>query len=271
MLAAIVSPDDIASQAGGVFDSLWRICVYAASIMLEAAPFVLAGAIAANLAQRFAGGAIAAPLLAAFTPGCDCAMNGFAVVLRRYRPSLAGMALTWGAVCNPLALVATAVVLGNRVLEARVVGGVVCATAVGLLWHRRGSAESATATKVSHACSPSISDIASHCEDGLMWLLPAALLGSALLVLLPDVLHAHSSPIFAFLTAALLSPCSTADPVFARVLAASSSSQAVFVVAAQCADVRQLALLTRHFGGRRAALAALASAAGCLAAAAVTR
>ena len=261
IFAAALTPDDVMSHVGGAFATLWRICVYAVSIVLEAAPFVLAGSVAAMIAQRFAVGAIAAPVLTAFAPGCDCAMNGFAAALRRCGPAVAGMALTWGAVCNPIALIATATILGGHVLVARLIGGGVAAAVLGLLWRTIRSAE-----KTDRHAHPPDPDIASHLEDGLRLLLPAAFLGSAALVLAPSALRAHDSPLLAALAGALLSPCSTADPVLAKVLAASVSSQAAFVVASQCADVRQLALLWRHFGSRRAVLAAAAGAAGCVAA-----
>jgi uncharacterized membrane protein YraQ (UPF0718 family) len=250
------------SHAGGTFASLGRICIYAASIVLEAAPFVLAGSTAATIAQRFAAGAIAAPLLTAFAPGCDCAMNGFAAALRRCRPAIAGMALTWGAACNPIALISTATILGSHVLAARLIGGGVAAATLGLLWRTDPSAESAG----SHDACARSADVAIHLGDGLKLLLPAAFAGSAALVLAPDVLRTHASPLFAAIAGALLSPCSTADPVLAKVLAVSASSQAAFVVAAQCADVRQFALLSRYFGLRRAVLAVAAGAAGCIAA-----
>jgi uncharacterized membrane protein YraQ (UPF0718 family) len=265
--AALVTPEDAASHVGGIVESLWRICVYAVSIVLEAAPFVLAGSCAATLAQRFAGGVIAAPLITAFAPGCDCAMNGFAAALRRCGPAIAGMALTWGAVCNPVALVATATVLGGRVLAARVIGGLIAAATIGLLWR----IDATVGNTGDHATCAPAADIAFHLEAGLKLLLPAAFVGSAALVLAPDLLRTHSSPLFAALAGALLSPCSTADPILAKVLAVSVPAQAAFVVASQCADVRQLVLLSRYFGGRRAALAALAGVAGCVAAVVAAR
>jgi uncharacterized membrane protein YraQ (UPF0718 family) len=259
--AAVLSPSDATAHAG-VFESLSRIYIYAISIMLEAAPFVLAGSVAASLAQRIACGTVAVALLAAFAPGCDCAMNGFASGLRRCKPAVAGAALMWGAACNPIALIATATVLGGHVLAARIVGGIVAAATVGVLW--RVGATSGTIEDHT-TCAPA-SDIASHLEDGLKLLLPAAFAGSTALVSAPDVLHFHASPFFAAIAGSLLSPCSTADPVLAKALAVSAPAQAAFVVAAQCADVRLLVLATRHFGRRRAALAAVAGAAGCLAA-----
>jgi uncharacterized membrane protein YraQ (UPF0718 family) len=254
------------ARVGGAFASLWRICIYAVSIVLEAAPFVLAGSAAATLVQRYASSAIAAPVLTAFAPGCDCAMNGFAAALRRGEPAVAGMALTWGAVCNPIALIATATILGSHVVAARLIGGGVAAVVLGVLWRTIR-----TADKADRHVHPSDPDVATHLENGLRLLLPAAVVGSAALVLAPGALHAHDSPLLAALAGALLSPCSTADPVLAKVLAASGASQAAFVVAAQCADVRQLALLSRHFGSRRAVLAAAAGAAGCIAAVIVAR
>jgi len=259
-------------RLGVVFDALWRVWVYGASIVLEAAPFVMAGSFAAALTQRFARGAAAAPLLVALAPGCDCAMNGFAAALRGCSLPVAGMALVWGAVCNPVALVATALILGSHVLMARLLGGAVAAALIGLLWRQL---KTSPVRDSLHSCETSASrpavSIASHLEDGLRLLLPVAFIGSGVLVLMPDALRAHATPMVAAIGAALLSPCSTADPVLARVIAGSPAAEAAFVVAAQCADVRQLTLLTRHFGVRHAALAAVAAAIGCLAAVLVAR
>jgi uncharacterized membrane protein YraQ (UPF0718 family) len=267
ILMAALTPEDVMSHSRGSLELLGRIFIYAISIVLEAAPFVLAGSVASTLAQRFAGGAVAAALLAAFAPGCDCAMNGFAAALRRCGATIAGMALTWGAVCNPIALWATATILGTHVLAARLIGGAVATATLGLLWRADHHVDDAGGH---HTCIPA-ANVAVHLEDGLRLLLPAAFAGSAALVLAPNLLRAHASPFFAALAGAVLSPCSTADPVLAKVLAVSASSQAAFVVAAQCADLRQLAVLARHFGMRRAVLAAVAGAAGSLAASIAVR
>jgi len=280
--AALLDPAIAAARFGAFFDVLWHVWVYGASIVLEAAPFVMAGSIAAALLQRFGRG-VATPLLVALAPGCDCAMNGFASALRRCPPIVAGMSLVWGAVCNPVALFATGLILGSRVLAARMIGGAVAALLIGVLWRWTTALRPHDGR---HACRPddvnasrsprakssaTAATIASHVEDGLRLLLPAAFAASAVLVLLPALVRHHASPAVAAIAAALLSPCSTADPILAKVIAGSPAAEAAFVIAAQCADVRQIVLLARHFGARRAALAAFAAVVGCLAAVFVAR
>jgi uncharacterized membrane protein YraQ (UPF0718 family) len=59
-----------------------------------------------------------------------------------------------------------------------------------------------------------------------------------------------------------------ADPILARSLLTHGSSQAAFMIAAQCLDVRQTLMLVRWFGSRRAASALAAGVLACVAAAA---
>jgi len=85
--------------------------------------------------------------------------------------------------------------------------------------------------------------------------------------------HVHVGLLGAAIAAALLSPCSFADALLARVWCTTAAAQLTFMLAAQTVDVRQL-MLQRGLFGWRSACAALASATGgigfaCLAATAL--
>lgn len=262
------SPSEMATLMSPAVAVVWRIAVFTVSIVLEAGPFVLTGAIMAQLARRWMHGrAIALPVFfAALAPGCDCSMNGFASALRRCPPPLAGAALTWGAACNPVALAATWFVLGRHVFFARLLGTAIAVSALWLSWH---FAHFDDADHDRPCVHQDARGIVAHFERGLRLLLPAALLGSALIVARIGI-HAHSA-LAAGVFAALLSPCSAADAVLAKVFGASRAAQAAFVMAAQCVDVRQVLLIRSHFGVRRALLAACAGIAGCALAAFAAR
>ncbi len=254
----------LAPHASAACDAAYRIFVYAASIVLEAGPFVLVGAFAAAWISRIAHGSAFAACVAALTPGCDCSLNGFARALRRCPPPVAGFALTWGAACNPIALVATASVLGRHVLAARMAGALTASLAVAALW-----------AIIAVRTAPDEPQAVCHADDGLAaqvatavrLLLPAAILASLALVLLPDIVRAHATPLVCAVVGALLSPCSTADAILAKVIGASAPAQAAFLIASQSLDARQFALLRRHYGTPRALLAWFAGAAGCATAA----
>jgi len=242
-----------------------RITIDATSIVLAAGPYVVAGTLAAALLARLArrAGVIAA-FVTVVAPGCDCSMNGFAAALRGCRIPVAGAALTWGSVCNPFALAATAAVLGHHLLTARIAGGLVAAAGVALAWSLCPSDAPASHA---HPCAAQAISLRDHLESALRLLLPAACGASLALVVAPrGELH---SPIVAAIAGALLSPCSSADPILAKLVARSPHAQAAFIIAAQCLDLRQLSLLRRHFGAARMLLACVAGAAGCAAAAAL--
>jgi uncharacterized membrane protein YraQ (UPF0718 family) len=250
----------IASAAGLVF-------VYWASILLEAAPFVLAGTAAAAALQHVSKRAAAAPLIALFAPGCDCSMNGFASALSTAKPSVAGFALTWSAACGPAALIATHAALGNRMVVARLAGGMVAASATAWLWtfSRQRPLEAAPCARREDAT------FARQLCVAFRGLSVAAVGAACLAALAPDAVHSMTSAPAAALIGAVLSPCSTADAMLARVLLSGHSSQAAFIIAAQCVDVRQLVMLRRHFGTTRMVMGAIAGCAGCVAAALLAR
>jgi uncharacterized membrane protein YraQ (UPF0718 family) len=253
-----------------------RAFVYASSIMLEAGPFVACGAVAAwfTLARIRDAQHWLPAVIAMCAPGCDCSMNGFAAALARCPRWLAGVALTWGAACNPVALAATWLVLGPRVFAARIAGAAVAACAIALLWrgdHRTVGAEADGAAEfIRPQPGDPLCEIASHLEAGLCALVPAAIASAVFAACFGHAMRAHQ-PLLAAAAGAILSPCSTADAILAKIVTGSASAQAAFVIAGQCLDLRQLSLLRRHFGIWRAWLGACAGALGCAAAVLVAR
>ena len=250
---------------------LAQAIVWWASIMLTSVPFVAGGAWAAALAQRFlqrGGGAVA--FVALLSPGCDCSVTGFAAALRAGSPALAGFVLTFSAAAGPAALIATHAALGDRMVVARIVGAFIAATLTGAMWHASRpifqTRERVACDAV--ACEPAFCDRVCTALAGLA---VSAGCAAAVLAVAPDALRQFASPLTAALAGALLSPCSTADAVLARVLLHDRAAQAAFVIGAQCVDVRQLAMLVRVFGLRRALLAAAAGCAGCVVASMAAR
>jgi len=235
------------------------------SIVMEGVPFVLGGALAACAVRRIARPGMLSPLLVALSPGCDCAQNSFAGALRRSPPPLAGFALSWSAACGPVALFATHAVLGPRLLAARIAGGAVAALFTALLWRwARIGGESACD---SHARPEPAAELF---VAALRNLAVAGAVAAMWAAAAPSMrLHPHG--VMAAAIGALLSPCSTSDPILARVLFSHGSDQAAFCIAAQCIDVRQLAMLRHRFGLAAMVLAFAAGAAGCAAAALVAR
>jgi len=241
---------------------------YSASIVLEAAPYILVGALVAALTTRFTTTPIAPALASMIAPGCDCSMNAYARLIARAPAPLAAFSMIWSAACNPIALFATHAILGTALLKARIAGTLVAAGLTSLGWglvsrSRRDERD----CRPEHARDPR--SAASLFGSGLLSLALAAALSGIALVAIPHALRAQVSPLSAAALGAIISPCSTADAVLARVLAPTSAAQAAFVLAAQTLDVRQLTLLARTFGVARAAIAAAASIVGAAMAVAV--
>ena len=80
---------------------------------------------------------------------------------------------------------------------------------------------------------------------------------------IPSSLLANLPPAAAAVFGALLSPCSTADPLLAAAVLRDPRAQLAFMLASQCLDVRQMSLLRRHFGVARMAIAAVCAAGAC--------
>jgi len=266
VIAACCWPPDVVLPALAPLLALaGRAWAYAASIVLEAAPYILVGSLVATLALRAGANRIAAALLPMVAPGCDCSMNGYAPLIARAPAPLAAFSMIWSASCNPIALFATHAILGAAVFKARIAGTLVagCLTALGWSNARLRPAPSACGAGCRAGRPRAPRSAVEIFGSGLLALVPAATLCGVALVAAPHVLRAHAAPLPAAALGALISPCSTADAILARVLAPLPAAQAAFVMAAQTLDARQLSLLARTFGMRRAAIAAAASLIGC--------
>lgn len=262
--ACLVQP----SAMENIWPNAARAWAYAWSIVLEAAPYILVGAIAASCFERWARRSAFAALFAAIAPGCDCSMNGFARSLRSLPAPFASGVIMWGSCCNPIALFATYQILGGRLTVARIAGALTAALIAAALQRAFRASWTVDAACDTHATA--LGPIA-HLENGLKLLLPAALVSSTVLAFFPDLVRLHASPLLGAIAGAVLSPCSTADPILARTLSASTAAQAAFVVAAQCLDVRQLGLLRRCFGSPGIGIALVSGALGCCIATIVAR
>jgi len=231
---------------------------------LTSMPFVVVGSMGAALAgviPRLRG--FGAPIAAMLSPGCDCSLAGFATALRDAPPAVAGFAIAWGAIAGPSALLATRAAGGSRLLEARLAGALVAACLTALSWGIANHRAAVSRCASHDTPAPLVDRVFAALKS-----LSASASGAALLlVAAPGAIAGMSSPFVAAIVAALLSPCSTADAVLARVLVHDRASQAAFVIAAQAIDVRQLSTIARVFGWRCALFASLAGCAGCAAAA----
>ena len=238
------------------------------SIMLAALPYVVGGTIVAYAARRLVRRNASMPLalVAIASPGCDCAGSGYAFAFADASPALAGFTLTWSAAAGPVALVVTRAALGAHVLIARVAGAAIAALVTAALWTLDARAASrATA----HACRDEREvryEMAGQIGSAVLALAVSAAIATVLISARQMLPPAFASPLSAGISGAILSPCSTADAVLARVLFTQAASQGAFVIAAQCLDTRQMLMLVRVFGWRRAALAAAAGTFGCVAA-----
>ena len=257
------------SGIAAAFASLHRVWFNAVSIVLAAAPFVLAGALGAFAVERLRLRGAPALLAAVLAPGCDCSMNGFANALADSPPRLAGAALALGAACNPIALMTTAAVLGPHLVIARLFGAAVAAFGIWFSWGCAG--EAAGHCGPHEVAAGGMCGITAKLERGLRTLMPAVLVGAIVPILMGARSLGHASPLMAALFGALLSTCSSADPVLASVLARDAPAQAAFMLASQCADVRLLWLVLRSFGVRRMLFVAIAGVCGCAAAALAAR
>jgi uncharacterized membrane protein YraQ (UPF0718 family) len=262
VMAASVWPPALALPMLARIDRSW---VYASSIVLEAAPYILVGAFVAALVQCARLHPVWTVIGAMIAPTCDCMMNGFVNALSRAPAPLAAFAIVWAATCNPIALLATHAVLGNRVLIGRIVGTVMAASITALAWTVLRPVSSATFGRCRAKCPTAFELFGA----GLIALAPAAVIAATVITLVP-VSRVAIGVWPAAALGAVMSPCSTADAILARVLVSKPAAQTAFVLAAQMLDFRQLALLYRTFGTPRTIAAVVAAIAGCAAGIVVT-
>jgi uncharacterized membrane protein YraQ (UPF0718 family) len=251
-----------------------------ASIVLAALPYIVGGSLAAHFSRRFLGRRfrrkhLAIALLAVLNPGCDCALNGFAGALARLQPALAGFALTLAAAASPVSLAVTYAAFGMHMTIARAAGALLAASLTSAAW-------SATIVVPTDNVVPTfmvgrpidnvvpifmvgrpISFVLADLADALRGVAYAATAAAAIKTLVPVALFAHIGPAGAALLGALLSPCSTADPLMAAAFMRNTHAQLAFMLAAQCLDVRQMLLVLRHFGRSRMIAAACCAACAC--------
>jgi uncharacterized membrane protein YraQ (UPF0718 family) len=165
----------------------------------------------------------------------------------------------WGSCCNPLALYSTAAILGPHMLLYRMISGAIAAALTAVAWSRVAAPFHARTCGQPQSASRAIVDLAGH---GVSSFAIAAGVSALFLTLHPKSVHAVG-PVAAALVGAALSPCSSADALLARVLFTQPSSQLVFVIAAQCLDVRQISLVYRVFGATHAAGSCFAAIIAC--------
>ena len=248
---------------GQVLETLSRCWYFFCSMLVGAAPFLTSGAFGAAIAESSARRRPDArsPWIAILAgcvllPVCDCCMNAAASALRAAPKALAAFALVWGSCCNPAALWCTALVLGWRMMVYRVVSGLVLAVVTALLWTKLPDTPRARASERMGLTDTFVRSTVGALSSFAL----AAAVGSVAEVYLPVATHA-ATPLFATVAGTLLSPCSSADAVLARTMFTGTHAQLAFILASQCADYRQIALVRRWFGPTYAWAAGLSAAA----------
>jgi uncharacterized membrane protein YraQ (UPF0718 family) len=232
-------------------------------MLVGAAPFLTCGALGAAIAEhadRFQPARLRWPVLllgSALLPTCDCCMNAAAAALRTAPRTAAAFVLVWGSCCNPPALWCTTLVLGWRLTVCRMIIGLIVATLTAIMWSCLSPARTRAASD-----RIDLTEAFVRSAGGALSSFSLAAAASAVtLAYLPAIIHSTNA-LLAVAAGSILSPCSSADAMLARVMFAPARAQLAFVVAAQCADVRQLALINRWFGPAYAGSAATAAAIG---------
>jgi uncharacterized membrane protein YraQ (UPF0718 family) len=232
-------------------------------MLVGAAPFLTCGALGAAIAEHARGWRIgrlrwpAMVLGSALLPACDCCMNAAAAGLRSAPRSVAAFVLVWGSCCNPTALVCTELVFGWRLTVCRMLIGLVIAAVTAMLWSWLPSSRIRALPQRTHLTESFVRSAGGALSSFSI----AAAVSAVSLVCLPDRVHS-SNPLLAATTGAILSPCSSADAMLARVMFAGARAHLAFIIAAQCADMRQLVLMNRWFGPAYAASAMISACIG---------
>jgi hypothetical protein len=236
-------------------------------MLLGASPFLLAGALAATVAAQLEAAKafnrwqrLATTAFAILFPGCDCSMSAYAGALRGQHPAIVAFALVWGSCCNPVALACTARILGMHLLGLRMIAGLTIALLSAVSWSLYKNAWDEKVCPTQHAWWE---QLVCHMGDGLSSFARAAAVSCLILVTSPRLLAMLHGPLVAAIAGALISPCSSADALLAAIFFRSRPEQLVFVIAAQCLDIRQLALFTRLYGVANTMRASAAALAGC--------
>ena len=131
----------------------------------------------------------------------------------------------------------------------RVVSGAIAAALTAAVWSRMPRSHDFGACAEPHSFWRSFVDLGGN---GVGSFAIAAGISTVFLAFFARSVHAMG-PVAAGVVGALLSPCSSADALLARVLFREPGTQLVFIIAAQCLDIRQISLLYKSFGATYAA------------------
>jgi uncharacterized protein len=267
--------------AGGVrnpYVATWSTIFTA--IVVQALPFVVLGVMVSGLIASHATPAVLARLVPSRTvlavpcaavagvllPGCECGSVPVAGRLRSRGVSsgaAAAFMLSAPAV-NPVVLVATAVAFPGqpRVVVARLLGSLLCATVVGLLWSRFGSdALMRPAIDRAHHDAARWTSFSTAARDDLLlaagWLVVGAAAAATMQTVVPRsfLVSLSSVPVIPALAlgllAVVLSICSEADAFVAASLREFSlPARLVFLVVGPAIDLKLMAMQSGLFGRR---------------------
>jgi uncharacterized membrane protein YraQ (UPF0718 family) len=250
------------------------------AIVVQALPFVVLGVLVSGLIASHATPAALSrlvpsrPLLAVpaaacaglLLPGCECGSVPVAGRLRS-RGVASGVAAAFmlsAPAVNPVVLVATAVAFPGqpRMWVGRLLGSLLCATVVGLVWSRFGS-DALMRPAVDRAAAQAArwASFTTAARDDLLlasgWLVVGAAAAATLQTFVPrsTLTSVAGVPVVSALAlaalAVVLSICSEADAFVAASLRQFSlSSRLVFLVVGPAIDVKLMAMQSGVFGRR---------------------
>jgi uncharacterized membrane protein YraQ (UPF0718 family) len=268
----------IASGPPNPYVATWSTVFTA--IVVQALPFVVLGVLVSGLIASHAtpaalarvipgrpGVAVPAAAVAGLLlPGCECGSVPVAGRLRsRGVPAGAAAAFMLSApAVNPVVLVATAVAFPGqpRMVLARLLGSLLCATAVGLVWSRTGN-DALMRPAIERAVSDTRrwTSFSTAARDDLVlsagWLVVGAGAAATMQAVVPrSVLGSVAGvPVVSALAlaalAVVLSICSEADAFVAASLREfSPAARLVFLVVGPVIDLKLMAMQSGVFGRR---------------------
>jgi uncharacterized protein len=268
----------VASGPPNPYVSTWSTIFTA--IVVQALPFVVLGVLVSGLIASHATPAalarlvpshavLAVPAAAAaglLLPGCECGSVPVAGRLRSrgVAPGVAAAFMLSAPAVNPVVLVATAVAFPGqpRMWVGRLLGSLLCAVVVGLVWSRFGG-EALMRPSLDRAAADAArwTSFSTAARDDLLlaagWLVVGAAAAATLQTFVPrGALTAVAGlPVVSALAlaclAVVLSICSEADAfVAASMRQFSLSARLVFLVVGPAIDVKLMAMQSGLFGRR---------------------
>jgi uncharacterized membrane protein YraQ (UPF0718 family) len=268
----------VASGPPNPYVSTWSTIFTA--IVVQALPFVVLGVLVSGLIASHATPAFLARLVPSHAvaavpaaavaglllPGCECGSVPVAGRLRSrgVAPGVAAAFMLSAPAVNPVVLVATAVAFPGqpRMWVGRLLGSLLCATVVGLVWTRTGNdALMRPAVDRARADAARWTSFSTAARDVLLlaagWLVVGAAAAATLQAFVPrGVLSSVAGvPVVSALAlaclAVVLSICSEADAfVAASMRQFSLSARLVFLVVGPAIDVKLMAMQSGLFGRR---------------------